>query len=166
MSSVLQGLTAQRDAVLAEHIAAECAHDIERALKTFRIPHNYVFPLSLEAPGAEAVSGLLAAVFAAFPDFEFLSGTNPSRGRFSNRGTHLGEWTAIPGSGNRGGCSRVRHLLLRRRRIDQRIRVLRPGHDARSDQRRRGLRLGDRRAARASSRTSQRFDSAAFGEGR
>ena len=85
MSSVLQGLTAQRDAVLAEHIAAECAHDIERALKTFRVPHNYVFPLSLEAPGAEAVSGLLAAVFAAFPDFEFLSGTNPSRGRFSNR---------------------------------------------------------------------------------
>ena len=36
MSSVLQDLTAQRDAVLAEHIAAECAHDIERALKTFR----------------------------------------------------------------------------------------------------------------------------------
>lgn len=106
MSSVLQDLTAQRDAVLAEHIAAECAHDIERALKTFRIPHYYVFPLSLDAPGAEAVSGLLAAVFAAFPDFEFL----PVRthhavdsviveGRIV--GTHLGEWTDIPGSGNR-----------------------------------------------------------------
>ena len=41
MSSVLQDLTAQRDAVLAEHIAAERAHDIERALKTFRTPHYY-----------------------------------------------------------------------------------------------------------------------------
>ena len=35
-------LTARRDAVIAEHIAAECDPDIQRALNTFSTPHYHV----------------------------------------------------------------------------------------------------------------------------
>lgn len=100
-----QTLQAHRDAVIAEHIAAECDHDIERALRTFYTPHYYVYPLATDAPGADAVRGLLDAVFTAFPDFEFI----PSRtyhadtaviveGRIT--GTHSGEWAGMAGTGN------------------------------------------------------------------
>jgi steroid delta-isomerase-like uncharacterized protein len=95
----------RRDAVIAEHIAAECAHDIPRALNTFSSPHYYVYPLAVDAPGAEAVSGLLGAVFDAFPDFQFV----PERTYHSEEavivegrmtGTHNGVWAGVPASGN------------------------------------------------------------------
>lgn len=65
-------LQARRDATIAEHIEAECAHDIDRALRTFATPHYYVYPLAMDAPGADAVRGLLDAVFTAYPDFAFI----------------------------------------------------------------------------------------------
>ena len=98
-------LASRRDAVIAEHIAAECAHDVERALKTFTTPHYHVFPLDIDAPGAEAVGGLLQAVFTAFPDFEFVADRTYHadaavvvEGRIL--GTHRGEWAGIAGTGN------------------------------------------------------------------
>ena len=99
-------LATRRDAVIAEHIAAECAHDIERALKTFSTPHYHVFPLGIDAPGADAVRGLLQAVLDAFPDFEFVADRTyhaaaavTVEGRIL--GTHRGEWAGIAGTGNR-----------------------------------------------------------------
>ena len=96
----------RRDATIAEHIAAECDHDVDRALRTFHKPHYHVFPLGLDAPGPEAVRDLLAAVFGAFPDFRFVPvATYHSElaviveGRIV--GTHHGEWAGIPGTGNR-----------------------------------------------------------------
>lgn len=99
-------LTARRDTVIAEHIAAECDHDVQRALNTFSSPHYHVFPLAVDAPGAEAVSGLLGAVFTAFPDFQFVADRTyhaatavTVEGRIL--GTHEGEWASIPGTGNK-----------------------------------------------------------------
>jgi len=98
-------LTEHRDAVIAEHIAAECDHDIDRALKTFSTPHYHVYPLDMDAPGSDAVAGLLGAVFGAFSDFAFV----PERtfhaadaviveGRIT--GTHDGPWLDVAPSGN------------------------------------------------------------------
>ena len=105
-TSVTDNLSARRDAVIAEHIAAECDHDIDRALRTFHTPHYHVFPLAIDAPGAEAVRDLLAAVFGAFPDFEFVaarayhaSDAVIVEGRIV--GTHGGDWAGIAGTGNR-----------------------------------------------------------------
>ncbi len=66
-------LATRRDEVIAEHIAAECGHDLDRALATFHSAHYHVFPLGIDAPGEDAVRGLLDAVFTAFPDFEFVA---------------------------------------------------------------------------------------------
>ncbi|MGE0732454.1 MAG: ester cyclase [Acidimicrobiia bacterium] len=99
-------LRRQRDTTIAEHIAAECDHDIDRALRTFRTAHYHVYPLALDAPGEGAVRDLLGAVFAAFPDFEFV----PARTHHADDtvivegaiiGSHLGEWAGIAGTGNR-----------------------------------------------------------------
>jgi predicted ester cyclase len=98
-------LAQRRDAVIAEHIAAECDHDVERALRTFSTPHYHVYPLDMDVPGSEAVAGLLGAVFAAFSDFAFV----PERsyhaadavvveGRIT--GTHDGPWVGIEGTGS------------------------------------------------------------------
>lgn len=95
-----------RDATIAEHIAAECDHDIERALRTFHRAHYHVYPLALDAPGDQAVGELLGAVFTAFPDFEFI----PARTYHAEEavivegaivGTHRGEWAGIAATGHR-----------------------------------------------------------------
>jgi ketosteroid isomerase-like protein len=98
-------LADRRDRIIEEHIAAECAHDVARALRTFHSAHYRVYPLAIDAPGPDAVGGLLEAVFTAFPDFAFV----PERtyhaadaviveGRIT--GTHRGDWTGIAGTGN------------------------------------------------------------------
>lgn len=105
MTGTTTTLVERRDAVIAEHIAAECDHDVDRALRTFSTPHYHVFPLAVDAPGAEAVRGLLDAVFTAYPDFRFLAERTYHadaavivEGRIV--GTHLGEWAGIAGTGN------------------------------------------------------------------
>lgn len=97
-------LATRRDEVIAEHIAAECAHDLDRALATFHTPHYHVFPLAIDAPGDEAVRGLLGAVFGAFPDFQFLAERSYHsdsavivEGRIT--GTQDGEWAGIAPTG-------------------------------------------------------------------
>jgi predicted ester cyclase len=41
-------ITTQRDAVITEHIAAECGHDLDR-LATFHSAHYHVVPLGIDA---------------------------------------------------------------------------------------------------------------------
>ena len=73
-------------------------------LRTFVTPHYYVYPLGLDAPGAEGVADLLQTVFAAFPDFAFV----PSRRYHADAavivegriiGTHRGSWLGHEPSG-------------------------------------------------------------------
>jgi predicted ester cyclase len=97
-------VTTRRDEVIAEHIAAECAHDLDRALATFHTAHYHVFPLGIDAPGDEAVRGLLGAVFGAFPDFEFVAERSYHasdavivEGRI--KGTQRGEWAGVAPTG-------------------------------------------------------------------
>jgi steroid delta-isomerase-like uncharacterized protein len=62
-------LRERREAVVREHIAAENAHDISRAIATFHHPRYEVAPFGSVNDGAQAVHDLLAGMFAAFPDF-------------------------------------------------------------------------------------------------
>ena len=66
-------IATQRTPSIAEHIAAECTNDLDRALATFHSAHYHVYPLGVDAPGDEAVRGLLSAVFTVFPDFPFVA---------------------------------------------------------------------------------------------
>ena len=62
-------LRERRDAIVREHIAAENAQDISRAIATFHHPRYEVAPFGSVSDGAQAVHDLLAGMFAGFPDF-------------------------------------------------------------------------------------------------
>jgi hypothetical protein len=68
-SSSSLGLRERREAIVREHIAAENAHDISRAIDTFHHPRYEVAPFGSASDGAQAVHELLAGMFAGFPDF-------------------------------------------------------------------------------------------------
>ena len=53
-------LRERREAVVREHIAAENAHDISRAIATFHHPRYEVAPFGSVSDGAQAVHDLLA----------------------------------------------------------------------------------------------------------
>jgi steroid delta-isomerase-like uncharacterized protein len=104
MTDTATTVATRRDEVIAEHIEAECAHDLDRALATFHRAHYHVYPLAVDAPGDGAVRDLLQAVFTAFPDFQFV----PERsyhatdaviveGRIT--GTHDGVWAGLSPTG-------------------------------------------------------------------
>ena len=100
-------LQSRREAIVNAHIEAETQrHDVAATLATFRHPRYEVPALGLVADGAEAVSGLVGGVFAAFPDF-FLhkSATYHSENAVIVEcifgGTQQGEWTGIPPSGRK-----------------------------------------------------------------
>jgi steroid delta-isomerase-like uncharacterized protein len=104
MTDTTTTITTQRDAVIAEHIAAECEHDVDRALATFHSAHYHVYPLGIDAPGDEAVRGLLEAVFTAFPDFRFTAERSYYaddavivEGRIT--GTQDGDWAGVAPTG-------------------------------------------------------------------
>ena len=59
----------RREAIVREHIDAENAHDVPRAIATFHRPRYEVAPFGSPNEGAESVHQLLAGMFAAFPDF-------------------------------------------------------------------------------------------------
>jgi steroid delta-isomerase-like uncharacterized protein len=63
-------LRERRDAIVQEHIAAEKAHDIPRAIATFHRPRYELAPFCSVSDGDQAVHDLLAGLFAAFPDFD------------------------------------------------------------------------------------------------
>src|SRR5215472_4046708 len=68
-SSSSLSLRERREAIVREHIAAENAHDISRAIATFHHPRYEVAPFGSVSDGAQAVHDLLAGMFAGFPDF-------------------------------------------------------------------------------------------------
>jgi len=68
-SSSNLSLRERREAIVREHIAAENAHDISRAIATFHHPRYEVAPFGSVNDGAQAVHDLLAGMFAGFPDF-------------------------------------------------------------------------------------------------
>lgn len=62
-------LRQRRETIVREHIAAENAHDIPRAIATFHHPRYEVAPFGTPSDGHQAVHDLLAGMFAGFPDF-------------------------------------------------------------------------------------------------
>jgi steroid delta-isomerase-like uncharacterized protein len=62
-------LRERREAIVREHIAAENAHDISRAIATFHHPGYEVAPFGSVNDGAQAMHDLLGGMFAGFPDF-------------------------------------------------------------------------------------------------
>jgi steroid delta-isomerase-like uncharacterized protein len=97
-------LIEQRLRIVNEHIAAEDAHDVQRALKTFHRAHYWVRPLGAETAGAPAVEELLGTLFTAFPDFAYApfrtyhaADAVIMEGRMT--GTHRGPWAGVPASG-------------------------------------------------------------------
>src|SRR6201987_2511107 len=68
-NSLSPSLRERREAIVREHIAAENAHDISRAIATFPHPRYEVAPFGSVSDGPQAVHDLLAGMFAGFPDF-------------------------------------------------------------------------------------------------
>src|ERR1700745_4528814 len=68
-NSLSLSLRKGREAIVREHIAAENAHDISRAIATSHHPRYEVAPFGSVSDGAQAVHDLLAGMFAGFPDF-------------------------------------------------------------------------------------------------
>jgi steroid delta-isomerase-like uncharacterized protein len=102
-----------REAIVRAHIDAECNHDIAATLATFSEANYDVVPLGAPTDGATAVDELLQGLFGAFPDFDVdvLSlhhGDDIVFVDLTMRGTHLGPWAGIPGTGRpiqvRCGC--------------------------------------------------------------
>lgn len=102
-----------REAVVREHMQAECDHDIARTLKTFSDANYDVVPLGAPSNGANAVEELLGGLFEAFPDFraEELSLHHGDDIVFVDTmiyGTHDGTWAGVPATGRsiavRCGC--------------------------------------------------------------
>ena len=60
-------LDARRLAIVLEHVAAENARDIDRALRTFEHPRNEIVPTGLLYDGVEAVRRMLLDQWSAMP---------------------------------------------------------------------------------------------------
>ncbi|HBW19146.1 MAG TPA: hypothetical protein DEH11_09100 [Actinobacteria bacterium] len=102
-----------RERIIRSHLDAECRHDIAAALATFAEANYDVIPLGAPSNGAAAVEELLAALFAAFPDFSadmraLHHGDDIVFVDTTMRGTHRGTWAGVPASGRpievRCGC--------------------------------------------------------------
>ena len=106
-------LRERREAIVREHIAAENAHDISRAIATFHHPRYEVAPFGSVNDGAQAVHDLLAGMFAGFPDFHvdvprLHHADEAVVVEFVMTGTHLRG--PLPGSRPPDGQSRCRWL--------------------------------------------------------
>jgi ketosteroid isomerase-like protein len=60
-------LDARRLAVVLEHVAAENARDVDRALRTFEHPRYEIVPTGLVYDGADAVRSMLLEQWSAMP---------------------------------------------------------------------------------------------------
>src|ERR1700736_4221071 len=111
--STISALRTRREQTVAEHMAAECRHDVAATLATFSDANYDVVPLGATTNGATAVDELLHQLFAAFPDFraEALSihhGDDIVYVDTRMTGTHNGPWAGAPATGRpidvRCGC--------------------------------------------------------------
>jgi steroid delta-isomerase-like uncharacterized protein len=96
----------RREAIVREHIAAENAHDISRAIATFHHPRYEVAPFGSVHDGAQAVHELLAGMFAGFPDFHvdvprLHHADEAVVVEFVMTGTHEGTFAGLPSTGRR-----------------------------------------------------------------
>jgi steroid delta-isomerase-like uncharacterized protein len=99
-------LRERREAIVREHIAAENAHDVLRAISTFQHPRYDVAPLGAISDGPEAVYDLLQGLFAGFPDFHVEVAREYHADaaviiEFIMTGTHRGPWAGLAATGRR-----------------------------------------------------------------
>jgi ketosteroid isomerase-like protein len=64
-------LEARRLAIVLEHVAAENAQDVERAMRTFHHPRYEIMPTGIVVDGEDAVREMLRANWAAMPGLRF-----------------------------------------------------------------------------------------------
>jgi steroid delta-isomerase-like uncharacterized protein len=99
-----QSLRERREAIVAEHIAAENRRDVEAAIATFHRPRYEVNGETSD--GESAVRDLLQELMTAFPDFRAESGKlhhadDAVIGEGRVTGTHEGPFAGIPPTGRR-----------------------------------------------------------------
>ena len=95
----------RRQAIVNAHIEAEAvAHDVAATVATFQQPRYEVPALGAIVDGAEGVTGLVAGLLSAFPDF-YLHQTavyhadNAVIAEVRFGGTHRGIWAGIQPTG-------------------------------------------------------------------
>jgi steroid delta-isomerase-like uncharacterized protein len=99
-----QDLRERREAIVAEHLAAENRHDVEAAIATF---HRARYEVNGEtSDGESAVRDLLHELMTGFPDFHATSGKlhhadDAVIGEGRATGTHEGTFAGIPATGRR-----------------------------------------------------------------
>jgi steroid delta-isomerase-like uncharacterized protein len=103
-SSSSLSLRERRETIVCEHIAAENAHDISRAIATFHHPRYEVAPFGSVSDGAQAVHDLLAGMFAGFPDVRVdvprvHHADEAVVVEFVMTGTHRGPFAGLPPTG-------------------------------------------------------------------
>ena len=104
-SSGIADLSSRRAAIVNAHIQAEAVHhDVASTLATFRHPRYEVPALGTIADGPEAVTGLIGALLAAFPDFHLRQtavhyAADAVIVECAFGGTHGGPWAGIPATG-------------------------------------------------------------------
>lgn len=103
----MQSLQARREAIVQAHIEAEAVlHDVAATLATFRHPRYEVPSLETIADGVGAVTGLVGALLAAFPDFHlqrtathYADNAVIVECRFG--GTQRGDWAGLAPTGRK-----------------------------------------------------------------
>jgi steroid delta-isomerase-like uncharacterized protein len=103
-NSLSPSLRERREAIVREHIAAENAHDISRAIATFHHSRYEVAPFGSVSNGPQAVQDLLAGMFAGFPDFHvdvprLHHADEAVVVEFVMTGTHGGPFAGVPPTG-------------------------------------------------------------------
>jgi steroid delta-isomerase-like uncharacterized protein len=99
-------LRRHREAVVREHIAAENAHDVDRAIATFHCPRYEVAAFGGPSHGSDAVRDLLNGMFTAFPDFHvdcprLHHADEAVIVEFVMSGTHRGDFAGLAPTGRR-----------------------------------------------------------------
>jgi len=106
MSTATASLRTRREAIVREHVDAENAHDIGRAIATFHHPRYEVAPFGAPNDGAESVHQLLSGMFVAFPDFHVVAPRVHHADQavvveFVMTGTHHGPFAGVEATGRR-----------------------------------------------------------------
>jgi len=104
--TVSEELRVARERICLEHMTAENAHEFERCIGAFSEPRYEIVATAEVYDGPAEVGRLLKENLTAFPDFHFDAETIHHaddalvvEGTF--RGTHLGQWRALPATGKK-----------------------------------------------------------------
>jgi steroid delta-isomerase-like uncharacterized protein len=99
-------LRQRRETIVQEHIDAENAHDVPRAIATFHHPRYEVAAFGSPNDGPDSVHQLLSGMFAAFPDFHVAvprvhHADEAVVVEFVMSGTHRGPFSGLDPTGRR-----------------------------------------------------------------